>query len=223
MQGSWDDMRMEARKIEREVDAKLATLLDSTSPEKSIIEIESALRKLSEIHESMSKYLSQSGVNNAGLLLTLQRHRELLSSYRNDVKAAKSALTTAKQREELLGSSHSDVEGTRSELLMRERSSIHSSERAAETVLGYIAGQISFREMLTWCLQASSSSTGCFTESATDAYRSCVASVPAWTYVYHPLVLIACLCQCLPSFFFSLLFALSWAFNTVSLGLFAHR
>jgi Golgi SNAP receptor complex protein 1 len=138
LSATWDDLRLQARRIERDVDAKLATLMDATQPEQKIIEIESGFRRLAELHDAMHRCASQSPTNNAGLLLTLQRHRELLNSYQSDLRMAKTTITSAREREELLGGVRVEVDGTRSDLLLRERASLHNSERIAETVLGCV-------------------------------------------------------------------------------------
>lgn len=132
----WDEYRMQARRIERDVDAKLATLVDSGAQEQTLEEIEQLLRKLADTHDAMSRCAAAAGPGSGALLLTLQRHRELLHSYRNDVRAAKAAATTKREREELLGSVRVDID-SRSDALLRERQAIHGSERAAETVLKY--------------------------------------------------------------------------------------
>eukprot|EP00698_Gefionella_okellyi_P006503 TRINITY_DN15838_c0_g1_i1.p1 TRINITY_DN15838_c0_g1~~TRINITY_DN15838_c0_g1_i1.p1 ORF type:complete len:231 (+),score=38.29 TRINITY_DN15838_c0_g1_i1:100-792(+) len=153
---SWEDLRMKARKLEREVDLKLSALdkvkrtPDIIAPADSqeavpllrefatvdgdISTVETFLRELADIHDQMAK--CEGGAERMAMQHTLQRHREVLHSYRSDIRDVKKAVSMARERAELLSGVRVDSDASRADILLRERAALHSSDKGLDTVLG---------------------------------------------------------------------------------------
>jgi len=160
---SWEEYKKAARKIEAELELKLisyskfcqsfaqSSLLsqeDSHGPsddlsESMAVEIEQLLAKLSNINSELAKIVA-SGVQ-GGLSAThvLQLHREKLHQFTQEFRKTKASIVETKSHAELLLSVRNDISryksggsSNRMDNLIRERASVHSSDRAADSILG---------------------------------------------------------------------------------------
>nr|XP_023701333.1 Golgi SNAP receptor complex member 1 isoform X2 [Paramormyrops kingsleyae] len=110
------------------------------------VEIEQLLAKLTGVNDKMAEYASTSGVTsqNAALMHTLQRHRDILQDYTHEFHKTKANFLTIREREDLLGSVRKDIEtfksGTgvnnrRTELFLKEHEHLRSSDRLIEDTI----------------------------------------------------------------------------------------
>lgn len=160
----WEDLRKEARKLESELDAKLAaygklcTGYDSTYASNrpgeaglandqliatKAAEIESLLGRLSDVNDAMSGALSGAADARSH---TLARHRDILHDFTQEFRRLGSALGAARDRQQLLngaparGGADAGFPGGhaqgQSALLLRERTGIASSHAALDDVIG---------------------------------------------------------------------------------------
>ena len=70
--------------------------------DRSSNEIESLLKKLTEINNRMAEYCDK--LHNQSANYTLQRHREILNDYSNEFRKTKSNIASQLEREQLLNS-----------------------------------------------------------------------------------------------------------------------
>ncbi|GMH39632.1 hypothetical protein BSKO_07530 [Bryopsis sp. KO-2023] len=153
----WDVLRKEARKLEGELDVKLAAYAKlcsgydghrsapggpSPSPEQILrtkaAEIEASIQRLSDVNEKLGSAVS-SGDSSARILA---RHRDILQEFAQESRRLNSSVGAARDRAELLsGSSEGapllgvQVQGTAGALL-RERNTVQSSTAALDDVIG---------------------------------------------------------------------------------------
>ncbi|KAF7206414.1 transcript variant X1 [Nothobranchius furzeri] len=131
----WEDLRKQARQLENELDMKLVSFSklctsyssghdhqtrprsDSFGPQDNMVvamttEVEQLLAKLAVINDKMAEYTSSPGASsqNAALMHTLQRHRDILQDYTHEFHKTKSNFFSLREREDLLGSVHRDIE-----------------------------------------------------------------------------------------------------------------
>jgi len=168
-----DQLRKEARSLENEIDNKLTSYSkygatfaqtsylrdDSASDTASLLggdhvssamgqEIEQLLLRLSEINEGMSK----TAENSAAVNNYIANHRSKLHEYSQEFKRIKTQIHAAREHAELLISVRQDISqyknsvGTRQENLLRERGSVHNSDRVADNLIGV---GLALREDLT--------------------------------------------------------------------------
>ncbi|KAK2150094.1 hypothetical protein LSH36_424g02103 [Paralvinella palmiformis] len=158
------DLRKHARQLENEIDLKLVSfsklgtsygsfkdvggssdtvpLLNKSSSdhmfETMAMEIEQLLAKLTEVNDQMSEYTHNLTVNsqNAALLHTLQRHRDILQDYSHEFQKTRSNIMAFKEREDLLGSVRRDIDAyknsSRSDLYLKEHDHLRNSERLVD-------------------------------------------------------------------------------------------
>uniref|UniRef100_A0A3Q4M6F0 Golgi SNAP receptor complex member 1 n=1 Tax=Neolamprologus brichardi TaxID=32507 RepID=A0A3Q4M6F0_NEOBR len=138
----WEDLRKQARQLENELDlklvsfSKLCTSYSSSSPDQRMrdsrsdslgsshdnslvamtTELDQLLANLTAVNDKMAEYISTPGVSshNAGLMHTLQRHRDILQDYTHEFHKIKSNFYSLREREDLLGSVHRDIESYKS-------------------------------------------------------------------------------------------------------------
>mmetsp|Transcript_23422 Transcript_23422/g.39159 ORF Transcript_23422/g.39159 Transcript_23422/m.39159 type:complete len:258 (-) Transcript_23422:316-1089(-) len=119
----WEELRREARKLESEVDVKLAGFsklgqgFGDASPYSSAggvsksksgdqlvgqkaAELEALLQRLSDINDSMSSALSGSGVSR---MHTVARHRDILLEFTQEFRRTRSVITAGLEKATLLG------------------------------------------------------------------------------------------------------------------------
>eukprot|EP01111_Echinosteliopsis_oligospora_P006248 TRINITY_DN2030_c0_g1_i2.p1 TRINITY_DN2030_c0_g1~~TRINITY_DN2030_c0_g1_i2.p1 ORF type:complete len:175 (-),score=32.67 TRINITY_DN2030_c0_g1_i2:282-782(-) len=163
---SFDQYRREARGLENEIDSKLANYSkysaslsqnslrddDSTSLLANDVsssmgaEIEQLIHKLGEVNDNLTKTSDSStlAVNH------ISNHRSKLHDFTNEFKRVKTQITSAREHAELLISVRDDISqykntgGTRQDNLLRERGSIHASDRVADSIIGYSILKIFF-------------------------------------------------------------------------------
>jgi Golgi SNAP receptor complex protein 1 len=148
-QRAWELLRKEARKLESEIDSKIATYAKydkglsyhtSSSDGSSIqaAEIDDLLSKLSRTNEEMNSSISGSDSRRH----TLARHKDILQEYHQEFKRLKSIHSSMQDRAELLGGV--DVESgapllplsSNSSALLRERGQIGGVNNALDDVIG---------------------------------------------------------------------------------------
>lgn len=156
----WEDLRKEARKLEGELDAKLAAygklctgydssyvskrgeggLANDQLIETKATEIESLLGRLSDVNDGMSSALSGAVDSRSH---TLARHRDILHEFMQEFRRLSSTLGAARDRAELMGTPAQGGPGYggvqtqgQSALLLRERTGIANSNAALDDVLG---------------------------------------------------------------------------------------
>uniref|UniRef100_A0A3B4GK05 Golgi SNAP receptor complex member 1 n=1 Tax=Pundamilia nyererei TaxID=303518 RepID=A0A3B4GK05_9CICH len=155
----WEDLRKQARQLENELDlklvsfSKLCTSYTSSSPDQRMRD--SRLAALSPLHfkhvpslkrnlltavnDKMAECTSTPGASshNAGLMHTLQRHRDILQDYTHEFHKIKSNFYSLREREDLLGSVHRDIESyksssgvnnRRTELFLKEHEHLRNSD-----------------------------------------------------------------------------------------------
>eukprot|EP00026_Physarum_polycephalum_P013537 Phypoly_transcript_13949.p1 GENE.Phypoly_transcript_13949~~Phypoly_transcript_13949.p1 ORF type:complete len:235 (+),score=14.80 Phypoly_transcript_13949:145-849(+) len=160
-----EQLRKEARSLESEIDTKLtsfskfgtshaqsdmlreedqsdsssASLLSGDNVSSAMgMEIEQLLLRLSEVNDSMSK--SADNTPSANNYIT--NHRTKLHEYTQDFKRIKNQIRTAREHAQLLLSVRQDIsqyknsQSTRQDNLLRERGSLHSSERMVDNLIG---------------------------------------------------------------------------------------
>lgn len=155
---AWEELRREARKLEGELDVKLAAYnklcsgyeanfklrsdgsslaADQLSQSKAV-EIESLLQRLSDSNDEMSSLLGSAGDSRSHLLA---RHRDILQDYTLEFRRLNATIGAARDRLQLMaGASDSpshvslQVQGSTGALL-RERSAVQSATSALDQVL----------------------------------------------------------------------------------------
>lgn len=154
--GAWEELRKEARKLEGEVDMKLAAYSKfagspgSTNSEAMRLgegdanakaaEIESLLQRLSDVNEAMSGAVTGGDARSH----TLARHRDIAMEFTQEFRRIRNTITQGREHAALLGgggagSSQFAMGGGSSSAnaqLLRERNSIHNSSSAVEDVIG---------------------------------------------------------------------------------------
>uniref|UniRef100_A0A8C6SP37 Golgi SNAP receptor complex member 1 n=1 Tax=Neogobius melanostomus TaxID=47308 RepID=A0A8C6SP37_9GOBI len=170
--GYWEDLRKQARQLENELDLKLVSfskLCTSYSSGNNGLgisqdevqsdsvgslhdnlmvamptEIEQLLSKLTAINDKMAEFTAGALPHNAGLMHTLQRHRDILQDYTNEFHKTKTNFFSLREREDLLGSVHRDIESyksgsgvnnRRSELFLKEHEHLRSSDRLIDNAI----------------------------------------------------------------------------------------
>ncbi|KFM22829.1 Golgi SNAP receptor complex member 1-2 [Auxenochlorella protothecoides] len=160
----WEDLRREARKIEGELDIKLAAygkLCTSfeygyTRGESGIAadqllqskasDIERLLSRLSDTNESMQRSI---GGGPDARSHTLARHRDILHDYQQEFRRHASVAGSARDRADLLGAAGTSgsasasglgAPGSSMGLLLRERGMVASSHAALDDVMGTAHG-----------------------------------------------------------------------------------
>ncbi|KAK9792759.1 hypothetical protein WJX73_009120 [Symbiochloris irregularis] len=150
----WDDLRREARRLESELDMRLAVFAKLCSGSEADFrrkgetglaaeqmaqskaeEIEGLLDRLSDVNSSMSSQLTGANDSHAH---TVARHRDILAEFSQEARRLTSALGAARDRADLVaGSSESaPLMHSGSNLLLRERGNIQSANNALDAVLG---------------------------------------------------------------------------------------
>ena len=147
---SLSESRARARRLENEIDSKLVQLGrpdgkagSSISPQ----ELEGLLQELSEVNDALCREAGAEGAapgSTATTMHVLKRHREILHDFQQDFSKSKASLKAAAERNELLSSVREDIREHRGSAssrasatgaLVRERTAIHASERAADDVI----------------------------------------------------------------------------------------
>lgn len=154
----WEDLRKEARKLEGELDVKLAAYAklcsgfeanyrlkgessavgtDQLAQTKSA-EIEDLLQRLSDINDEMGSAIGGSSDSRSH---TLARHRDILQEFTQEFRRLNSSLGAARDRVQLMAGSADtspllsvQIQGS-SGALLRERATIQSSTSAVDEVL----------------------------------------------------------------------------------------
>uniref|UniRef100_A0AAX7SPD3 Golgi SNAP receptor complex member 1 n=1 Tax=Astatotilapia calliptera TaxID=8154 RepID=A0AAX7SPD3_ASTCA len=160
----WEDLRKQARQLENELDLKLVSFSKlctsySSSPDQRMrdsrsdslgsshdnslvamtTELDQLLANLTAVNDKMAECTSTHGVSshNAGLMHTLQRHRDILQDYTHEFHKIKSNFYSLREREDLLGSVHRDIESyksssgvnnRRTELFLKEHEHLRNSD-----------------------------------------------------------------------------------------------
>eukprot|EP00239_Pterosperma_sp_CCMP1384_P004072 CAMPEP_0197849806 /NCGR_PEP_ID=MMETSP1438-20131217/13277_1 /TAXON_ID=1461541 /ORGANISM="Pterosperma sp., Strain CCMP1384" /LENGTH=239 /DNA_ID=CAMNT_0043462651 /DNA_START=253 /DNA_END=972 /DNA_ORIENTATION=+ len=161
---AWEDLRKEARKIEGEVDVKLAAfsklgsqgvagessqLMAAENGEQQIVatksaEIEKFLQRLGDINDAMSSAVSGGGDARSH---TLARHRDILHEFTQEFRRIRSTITAGRERDALLGGNFTDSlngdffggqsgNGSNGAAMLRERNAINSSNMKLDDVIG---------------------------------------------------------------------------------------
>mmetsp|Transcript_32374 Transcript_32374/g.91738 ORF Transcript_32374/g.91738 Transcript_32374/m.91738 type:complete len:262 (-) Transcript_32374:51-836(-) len=153
----WEELRKEARKLEGEIDVKLAAYAklcagydaaygrkhesslgqDQLAASKTT-ELEDLLRRLSDVNEAMSSAVSGGDAR----AHTLARHRDIHHDYTQEFRRLGATLGAARDRSELLAG-HEDsapllgvqVQGS-SGALLRERTTLGSTNAVLDDVMG---------------------------------------------------------------------------------------
>ena len=137
------DARTRARKLENDLDSRLVQLTrDGTGSVTLQREIEELLLELAEVNDRMSRDAAAAG-GTATAMHMLQRHREILHDFQQEYNRSKAAIRAATERSQLLSSVREDIREHRcatsrraSDALLRERSGIAATSRAADGLLG---------------------------------------------------------------------------------------
>ncbi|KAG0577747.1 hypothetical protein KC19_5G178100 [Ceratodon purpureus] len=146
----WDDLRKQARKLESELDVKLASFRRVGTPKNgqgdgSEAEIERLLQQLNEVNKQM-----QSWVSNAGsdvLSHTLARHRNILHELSQEFARIRVNAKASREHAELLqhfsrgderNAFMDDGEfGLQQQSLLREQATINRSTAQMDSVIGH--------------------------------------------------------------------------------------
>ncbi|KAF5837898.1 Qb-SNARE, Gos1/GS28-family [Dunaliella salina] len=156
---AWEDLRKEARKLEGELDVKLAAYAklcsgfeanyrlkasDSSSlgadqlAQTKAAEIEGLLHRLSDVNDEMGGFMG--GISDSRSH-TLARHRDILQEFNQEFRRLNTTLGAARDRVQLLvGSGDAghiglNIAGSGTGALLRERATIQSSTNAVDEVL----------------------------------------------------------------------------------------
>jgi len=155
---AWEDLRKEARKLEGELDVKLAAYAklcagfeanyklktsDSSAlgadqlAQTKAAEIEDLLQRLSDVNDEMSSLIGGIGDSRSH---TLARHRDILQEFTQEFRRLNSTLGAARDRVQLMaGSSEGHIGltmgGSSTGALLRERATISSSTSAVDEIL----------------------------------------------------------------------------------------
>ncbi|KAG7667058.1 hypothetical protein KSW81_000801 [Nannochloris sp. 'desiccata'] len=157
---AWEELRREARKLEGELDVKIAAYgklsssyeygytkgesglsTDQLLQTKSV-EINTALARLSDVNSSMSHAITGGADSRAH---TLARHRDILHDFTQEYRRLSSIVGAARERADLLGgisgtSSAPLMGGGNTGLLLRERGLLDRSHAAVDQVIGQAQG-----------------------------------------------------------------------------------
>ncbi|CAA6673582.1 unnamed protein product [Spirodela intermedia] len=159
-ESGWEELRKEARKIERDLDVKLSSyaklgsrsgvFVDTGSSAvgsgrswKSMeMEIQSSLEKLLDINDAMSR-CAASAAQTTSVTQKLARHRDILHEFTQEFKRTKGNLNSMREHSELLCSVRDDINETKASgsmsprvHLLRERATIHGSISHIDEVIG---------------------------------------------------------------------------------------
>eukprot|EP00238_Polyblepharides_amylifera_P013634 CAMPEP_0196592540 /NCGR_PEP_ID=MMETSP1081-20130531/73044_1 /TAXON_ID=36882 /ORGANISM="Pyramimonas amylifera, Strain CCMP720" /LENGTH=253 /DNA_ID=CAMNT_0041916267 /DNA_START=639 /DNA_END=1400 /DNA_ORIENTATION=- len=127
----WDDLRKEARKLESEIDQKLAAfsklgngagglessallgeINKSDAVKAKAAELEGLLERLGDLNESMTSVVQGSGGTGSGggtaRLHTQARHRDILMEYNQEFRRTRSSVTAGLQHVDLLSGASLD-------------------------------------------------------------------------------------------------------------------
>mmetsp|Transcript_33895 Transcript_33895/g.83134 ORF Transcript_33895/g.83134 Transcript_33895/m.83134 type:complete len:243 (-) Transcript_33895:141-869(-) len=155
--GAWEELRREARKLEGEVDGKLANyakfasgpafgmgvsdaLLAGDSLDATAADIEGLLQRLNDVNEAMSGAVAG---GDAARSHTLARHRDILLEFTQEFRRVKNNVTQSREHAMLLGGRSGGGGGGAEQFggssagsqLIRERSTIHSSTSKVDEVI----------------------------------------------------------------------------------------
>ena len=145
----WEDLRKEARKLEGEVDSKLAAYSKAGAGiggglaglehgvDDREAEMERLLQRLSAVHGAMGKRVGPGDARSH----TLARHRDILTEYSQEFRRLQVMYGAASDRAALLrGADDSPLLGAQAQgganALLRERGSIQSASTALDQVMG---------------------------------------------------------------------------------------
>lgn len=158
----WEDLRKQARKLESEIDQKLAAFSKLGSGDSETAEllgnrqeavnthashIEGLLDRLSNLNEAMDGALSGSAMGSVARMHTLARHKDILTEFAHEFRRTRSTITSSLHHSELLGPSSGLRTGAGSNFLsgesqpsgaslLRERNLIDSSTINIDNVIG---------------------------------------------------------------------------------------
>uniref|UniRef100_A0A1D1XU06 Golgi SNAP receptor complex member 1 n=1 Tax=Anthurium amnicola TaxID=1678845 RepID=A0A1D1XU06_9ARAE len=160
-ESGWEELRKEARKIERDLDVKLSsyaklgsrfgppTAADTGSPTvgsgrswKSMeMEIQSLLEKLLDVNDAMSRCAASSAPTTS-VTQKLARHRDILHEFTQEFRRTKGNLNSMREHSELLSSVRDDISESKASgsmsprvSLLRERAAIHGSISQIDEVI----------------------------------------------------------------------------------------
>lgn len=155
-QKAWDDLRREARKMESELDIKIAAygklcsnyeygyskgesgMATDQLLQTKCGEIERLLARLSDANDGMRSTLSGGADSRSH---TLARHRDILHDFQQEFRRLQSMVGAARDRLDLLGgaaaSQHAGLQSQgNAGLLLRERGMLASTNAALDEVMG---------------------------------------------------------------------------------------
>lgn len=113
--------------------------------------LESLLQRLTDVNAAMAGAVSGGIAGGEARSYTLARHRDVLGEFTSEFKRVRDAVSTSRDRDALLGGASRGSRGrasasglstdglsdtSQTELLMRERSTVHSSTSAVDDVIG---------------------------------------------------------------------------------------
>eukprot|EP00235_Prasinoderma_singulare_P009805 CAMPEP_0119177158 /NCGR_PEP_ID=MMETSP1315-20130426/47895_1 /TAXON_ID=676789 /ORGANISM="Prasinoderma singularis, Strain RCC927" /LENGTH=286 /DNA_ID=CAMNT_0007171299 /DNA_START=150 /DNA_END=1010 /DNA_ORIENTATION=- len=160
---SWEGLRKDARKLEGELDMRLAAYsklgargskdVSEASANAAEAEIESLLSRLGHVNDRMASAGARGGAG-AASAHTLARHRDILQEFSQEFRRVRSAVAAASEHARLLAGAHkrNDSFGaagggsglSQSQIhqqLLRERSGLQSATNAADEVIGQAQSQ----------------------------------------------------------------------------------
>lgn len=155
----------QARKLEGEIDGKLSAFAKTASGVSRDVSdglmagdgvdaqegaLESLLQRLTDVNAAMAGAVSGGIAGGEARSYTLARHRDVLGEFTSEFKRVRDAVSTSRDRDALLGGASATRGGrsasglstdglsdsSQTELLMRERSTVHSSTSAVDDVIG---------------------------------------------------------------------------------------
>lgn len=159
-ESGWEELRKEARKIERDLDVKLSsyaklgsrfapvpadngsqTVGSGRSWKSMEMEIQSLLEKLLDINDALSR-CAASAAATTSVTQKLARHRDILHEFTQEFKRTKGNLNSMIEHSELLSSVRDDISESKASgsmsprvHLLRERASIHGSISQIDEVI----------------------------------------------------------------------------------------
>lgn len=145
MADSQSGARTRARRLENDLDSKFALLghQDNAGMSAKLLhEIEALLQDLGEANDAMSREAAGVSGSSVTAMHMLQRHREILHDFTQELTRSKNALKAATERSQLLSSVRDDIREYRCEAsratdaLLRERNAINQTSRAADDIIG---------------------------------------------------------------------------------------
>ena len=159
--GSWEQLRKDARKLEGELDMKLASYsklgargagdVSDASADAAAAEIEGLLKRLGLVNDRMVDAATRTPGTADVLTHTLARHRDILQEFSQEFRRVKSTVTAANEHARLLAGAHRrDNIGlggsglSQSQIhqqLLRERSGLQSATNAADEVISQAQSQ----------------------------------------------------------------------------------